>query len=483
MPLNVIDENLAPAKVDALGAALEAHRAAYLQQPYPSARTRIAQLKRLEKAIIKRRVPMQQASSADFGHRAPTEVDLTDGVGSLIEIRHAYKSVRKWMRRRRHLPHWILWPATSYTFYQPLGVIGIMAPWNYPILLAIAPLANVIAAGNRAMIKPSELAPRSSEVLSEILAEAFPDGEVTVHDGGPDVGKAFSQLCFDHLVFTGSPAIGRLVYQEAAKNLVPVTLELGGRSPMVIDRSANLKTAIRWGIFGKLINSGQTCVATDHIYVHESQLEACLSEIAAFHAHMRPTLANNEHQTSIITDRHYQRLQAMVQEAEDAGVRTVTFNPANEDLANVGRRFPLTAVVNPPPSLTVSREEIFGTVLPVFTYTSHDEVIQRVQAGERPLSLYLFGKDERLRQRYMRDTHSGVFSCDGTFGFWAVPDLHLGGVGNSGIGRYQGEAGFQAFSHARSYYRQSPLAPIAQVAHNPPGKLSSMFLDFFIGRR
>src|SRR6478736_7232535 len=381
-------ERAAPAEPHAkLRVILETQRAAFLRAGAPSLEERRADLARLGGAIRHESGRIADVISADFGHRSRHETELAEIFPVLSAIRHARSHLRRWMRPKRVPVGLELRPARAAILHQPVGVVGIISPWNYPFHLAIMPLIAALAAGNRVMVKPSELAPRTAEFLAELLAGLFPFEKVATVIGGADAGAAFSRLPFDHLFYTGSTAVGRLVMQAAAANLTPVTLELGGKSPCILGEDAALASAAESIVHGKLLNAGQTCIAPDYVLLPREKLDDFVSLATETTRKFYPTLAQNPDYTSIINDRNYRRIAQYVEEARAKGVRVIELNPANDALPSEVRKLPPTLLIEPGDDLSVMREEIFGPVLPVKTYGSLDEAIDYVNAHPRPLAL------------------------------------------------------------------------------------------------
>jgi coniferyl-aldehyde dehydrogenase len=349
--------------------------------------------------------------------------------------------------------------------------------------LAIAPLIGAIAAGNRVMLKPSELTPETAQAVADLCAEAFPADQVAVVTGGADVGEAFSRLPFDHLVFTGSTRVGRAVMRAAAENLVPVTLELGGKSPAIVgSKGASLKSAAETIMAGKCFNAGQTCVAPDYALVPRAQVKAFADACAAAVAKMYPTLAANPDYTSIVNDRHYGRIAGYVDEAKSKGASVVEINPAKETLDAAKRKIAPTLVVDPPAGLAVMEDEIFGPVLPIVPYDSIDQAIDYVNDRPRPLSLYYLGHAEDEIDRVLDRTIAGGVCVNETILHVGMDDLPFGGVGPSGMGHYHGREGFETFSKKKPIFRQSRLAATPLFLRPPFGKALDALLKFLIGR-
>jgi coniferyl-aldehyde dehydrogenase len=338
-----------------------------------------------------------------------------------------------------------------------LGVVGIVSPWNYPYQLALAPAVPALAAGNRVMIKPSELTPRFAELLARIVAESFAEDEMAVVTGDALTGKAFTELPFDHLFFTGSTAVGKLVAQAAAKNLTPVTLELGGKSPAILDPSSDLAVAVPRLAFGKLLNAGQTCIAPDYAFVPNERIDAFVEQMHRAVAQMYPRLAANPDYTSIVNERHFARLQGLLEDARAKGARIVPINPAGENFDQAGRKQPPVLVLGATPEMKLMQEEIFGPILPVLGYDRIEEAIAYINRHDRPLALYWFGSDGANRDKVLNQTLSGGVTLNDCIWHIAQEDQPFGGVGASGTGSYHGEWGFRTFSKEKPVFVQPRL--------------------------
>lgn len=438
---------------------LEAQRADYLAEGAVSAETRIDRLERGIDVLFRYRDKVADALNSDFSCR-PREVSmLTDVASAITPMKHAKKHVRKWMKgeRRPTLFPLNLLGGRSRVEYQPLGVVGVIAPWNFPVNLAFGPLAGILAAGNRAMIKPSEFTPATSELMAEMVAEAWDEKEVAVFTGGPEVGVAFSGLPFDHLLFTGATSIARHIMAAAARNLVPVTLELGGKSPVILSRSADLEKSLTRIMLGKTLNAGQICLAPDYLMVPEEKLHDVIEAAQKAVAAMYPTMLENPQYTSVINERHYERLTGYLAEAEERGTRLIAINPAAEDFNQQQgtRKIPPTLVPEPAEDLKLMQEEIFGPLLPIRTYRDFEETITYVNANPRPLGAYYFGEDKTEEEAVLTRTTSGGVCINDVLMHVMQEELPFGGVGPSGMGAYHGHQGFKTFSHAKSVYRQS----------------------------
>jgi coniferyl-aldehyde dehydrogenase len=457
---------------------LALQRAAFAAAGAPDAAARRANLTKLERLVLDNQAEFTQAIAADFGNRSATETQLGEFIPTLNAIRYARKHVAGWMRpERRHVPI-TFQPASAWVQYQPLGVVGIIAPWNYPLYLSLGPLVDVLAAGNRALIKPSEFTPRFSALLARLIARSFAADEVAVITGGPDVAAAFSALPFDHLLFTGSTAIGRRVAQAAAANLTPVTLELGGKSPTILCPDYKLAQAARTIAFGKFFNAGQTCIAPDYVLAPAATVRdlalAIMNEARAFY----PRIADNLDYTSIISDRHYARLVAALDAARAGGAEIMTHADAD---AETFRKLGPTVVLSPPADGVLMREEIFGPILPIIPYETIDDAIAFVNAGDRPLALYCLTHDQGLRDRVLSRTISGGVTLNGVMMHVTQDALPFGGVGPSGLGAYHGHEGFRRFSHARSVFKVGFMNGF-EMARPPYGRFARLLARQLIGR-
>ncbi|MHA6317374.1 coniferyl aldehyde dehydrogenase [Altererythrobacter sp. CAU 1778] len=413
---------------------------------------------------------LNRAMSADFGNRSLYQSQLTDIAGTIGAGKYALKNIDGWSRTQRRkvqFPLGLL-GARAEVRYEPKGIVGILSPWNFPVNLAFGPLMQVFAAGNRAIIKPSEFTERTSQLMAELTAKYFAEEELAVITGGPDVAAKFTELKFDHIIFTGSTATGRKVMEAAAKNLVPVTLELGGKSPVILGKDANLQQAGERIALGKMLNAGQICLAPDYLMVPEEAADGAIAAVELGVHTMYPTLLENDDYASLVSDRHFERLQSMVADAREKGAEVIEVNPAGEDFSNANiRKMPLTILKNVNDDMQAMQEEIFGPVLPVKTYRSLDEAVDYVNANDRPLGLYYFGQDEADRERVLSRTISGGVTVNDVVFHVSMEDIPFGGVGPSGMGSYHGVEGFREFSHARSVYHQ-PKVDVAKLAKMKP---------------
>lgn len=451
-----------------LNERLSAQRAAFNAAPYPSYAQRADQIKRLGAAIKAHEDDFIKAISEDFGNRAAVETVIAETMIIANGVKHTLKHLRKWMGVRRAPTALMFMPGRNKIVPQPKGVIGIISPWNYPLQLAIMPLLGVLAAGNRAMIKPSEYTPRLSALMKSVLSEIFSDDEVFVATGGVDVASAFSALQFDHLIFTGSTPVGRIVAQEAAKNLVPVTLELGGKSPTLIDESANLDLAIPRIVNAKLLNAGQTCVAPDYLILPKARTAEISDRLIETAERFYPKFAGNDDYTSIVADKHYSRLQDLLEDAENKGATIRVAGDDDKQQLAKERRVPLTVVTNVTDDMKIMQEEIFGPLLPIMNAESQEESLEYIQSRDRPLALYWFGQDKAKRDHILRTTHSGGVSINDAAWHVVQEDLPFGGIGPSGMGAYHGRHGFEAASHMKGVFEQSRFSG-GKMLHPPYG--------------
>jgi len=470
--MNVSTKIGAADEVGRMAQVLRRQKAANIAEGAPSAEVRIDRLDRAIGLLIKYEGAVVKALTQDFGARAEAVSGITDLGASMGPLKHAKAHLKTWMKpeKRKTTPALLgLLGAKAEIRFQPKGVIGIISPWNFPVNLTFAPLAGVLAAGNRAMIKPSEYTPATSQLMAEMFADAFSEDEIAVFPGGPEIGQAFAELPFDHLVFTGATSIARHVMRAAAANLVPLTLELGGKSPVILGKSADYATSAARIMAGKTMNAGQICLAPDYVMAPADQLATFVKEATSAVTAMFPTIKDNPDYTAVIAERHYERIKGYVDDARAKGAEVVEINPAGEDFSQQEhRKIPPTLIINPTEEMKVMQEEIFGPVLPVMTYRNVDEAIAYVNAHERPLGLYYFGADAAEEQKVLSQTTSGGVTVNDVIFHVAMEDLPFGGVGPSGMGSYHGVDGFREFSHRKSVYRQikNDLGPMKAL--RPP---------------
>ncbi|MEM5338624.1 coniferyl aldehyde dehydrogenase [Paraburkholderia azotifigens] len=440
-------------EIAALSALLREQRAAFLRAPYPSWEQRAAHLKALRDVLLDNRDALADAMHADFGNRAKEEILLAEFLLIKEEIDGALRHGKRWMKAQRRAANKWLLPARARVVPQPLGVAGIIVPWNYPVLLAAGPLISALTAGNRAIIKMSELTPRTSMLFEQLISQTFSRDHVAVVNGDAAHAAAFSAQPFDHLLFTGSTKVGRDVMRAAAEHLTPVTLELGGKSPAIVGPQARFDYAVDSIVAGKTLNAGQTCVAPDYVLVPRGKEQAFIERARTRMARLYPNFARNTDYTSIISPRHFARLQRLADEAREQGAQLHALTDAAPDAA--ARRFPLIAVTDAPDSVTLMQEEIFGPLLPVIPYDSLDDAIAWVNARPRPLSLYLYDEDKATIARVTHETIAGGMAVNETLMHLACESLPFGGVGASGMGAYHGYEGFVTFSKMKPVLTQA----------------------------
>lgn len=452
-------------------AVLRKQRAAHHQSRPEPMEMRKDRIKRAMDLLTTHGDDLCKVMSADFGSRSPYQSMITDIAGTVSFGKYCLKRMDHWAKsQKRHVQFPLgLLGAKAELRYEPKGVVGILSPWNFPVNLSFGPLMQIFAAGNRAMIKPSEFTEKTSLLMKELVEEYFTPDECAVFTGGPEVAHAFSTLHLDHLVFTGSTATGRKVMEAAAQNLVPVTLELGGKSPVFMGESADFAKAGERIALGKMMNAGQICLAPDYLYVPESKQDEAIHGVWEGAARMYPTLLENDDYASVVTDRHFDRLQSLVADAREKGAEVIEVNPGNEDFSNTNsRKMPLTILKGVTGDMKAMQEEIFGPVLPVKTYAQIDEAIDYVNENDRPLGLYYFGESAAERDKVLTRTISGGVTVNDVIFHISMEDLPFGGVGPSGMGSYHGVEGFREFSHARSVYTQPKIDVAKLGGFKPP---------------
>jgi coniferyl-aldehyde dehydrogenase len=465
------------AEIERQQAIFARQRAAFAARPYSSADERRVRLRALRAALRAHQDRLADAMSEDFGGRSKFESKMADVLGPVLEINHALGQLGRWMRSRRRRTELLFATNSAYVMYQPKGIVGIIAPWNFPVYLALGPLIAALAAGNRAMIKMSEYTPRTTAAVRALLAECFAEDEVAVFGGGVDAAQAFSALAFDHLVFTGSPAIAPHVMRAAAANLTPVTLELGGKSPAIVAPGAELAAAARAIAHGKTFNCGQICVSPDYALVPKAQVDAFAAAVAGAFRSFVPQVRGNADYTSVVNDRQHSRLLDLLADARSRGATVAVAGTIGPD-----RRLPLHVVTGVRDEMRIAREEIFGPILPVIGYDTLAEAVGYVAARPRPLALYPFGFDAAALASLLGATHSGGVTVN-DWG-WHVfnHDLPFGGSGTSGMGSYHGEEGFRELSHAKAVFRRHRFFPVG-LFYPPYGNIVQRFaLWFYLGR-
>lgn len=468
------------AKLDAM---LRCQRAAFEAEGIAPAAIREDRIRRLIDLLLLGSDDLIEALREDFGHRSPIQSLLSDVRGILPSLQHDLAKLRRWMKPLRVSSGPLgLLGARSRIEWTPRGVVGIISPWNFPVGLAIQPLSQAFAAGNRAMVKVSEFTPRTGELLQTLVARWFDPAEAVIVTGDAEVGAAFSRLPFDLMFFTGATGIGRHIQRACAENLVPCVLELGGKSPVVIGADADLDQAAARIALGKTLNAGQICLSPDYVFVPSGREQAFANAMMRAFGRMYPTLLDNDDYTSVINGRHHARLRAHLADAQAKGGRPIEFNPAGENFAaQPHHKLPPTLILGATPQMTVMEEEIFGPLLPVLGYDTTDEVIAFVNARPRPLATYYFGAEDETCRRYLDRTRSGGACINDVLVHVANERLPFGGIGDSGMGYYHGRAGFETFSHPRAIARSGRFSPTRLMAP-PYGPRMRKLLDWDMQR-
>ena len=453
---------------DTMQAQLQRLRQAQRAGGFPGAATRKERMQRCINLLVENQDDLVNALDEDYGGRSPYLSKMSEILQPIVHFKHAIKHVDKWMKpekRSAMFPMGLL-GGKARLEYQPLGVIGIMSPWNFPMAMIFHPLANALAAGNRAMIKPSEFNPKTALLLEKLFKQYFTEEEIVVVNGGPEAGGAFAALDLDHIIFTGATSIGKMVMQAASQNLTPVTLELGGKSPTIISKSADTIKAADMIISGKVMNAGQVCLSPDYVFVPEEELETFVSSARSTFQGMFPTVSGNSEYVAMINARHFERISGYIDQAKQSGARV---EPLSTDAYSAEeRRIPLHLVVNPGEDLKLMQDEIFGPVMIVKTYKELSDCIDYIADRPHPLGLYYFGDDRAEQQYVLENTQSGGVTINDVIMHVSNIDLPFGGVGNSGMGNYQGREGFKTFSHARSVYRQGWVNLPKLAGTSPP---------------
>jgi coniferyl-aldehyde dehydrogenase len=463
-----------------LRAHLERLRGAFLRQGPPGYAQRRARLLRLRTALLERQEALAAAVSEDFGHRPRQEFLLAEVYPVASGLRHTLRHLKGWMRERRVPVGLELWPGRASLRRQPLGVVGIISPWNYPVQLALLPLVAAIAAGNRVLLKPSEIAPRAAQALAELLGAVFPEDEVAVVQGGPAVGQAFSLLPFDHLLYTGSTAVGRHIMRNAADHLTPVTLELGGKSPALIAPDARLAAAVESILYGKLLNAGQTCIAPDYVLVPAPLLPEFVARARQAAARLYPRFVGNPDYTAIVNERHWKRLLGLLEDARARGAEIVPLSAGAEAPDAARRTLPPLLVLKTTADMAIMEEEIFGPLLPVVPYAAVEEAIAYINARPRPLSFYAFTESAALREQLLTRVVAGGVTLNDTLLHFSVENLPFGGVGASGMGAYHGVFGFETFSKQQPVFRQTRFN-LTGMVRPPYGRKFEALVRWMIG--
>lgn len=436
-----------------------AQRAAFGRDRYQSADARVRNIEALRGALVRHKDTLAREVSSDFGHRSQDETLFAEVMTSLEGLKYTKNNIAEWMKPDvRHVGP-MQQPARARVVHQPLGVVGIIVPWNYPIFLAIGPLTAALSAGNRAMIKMSSFTPALAEAFKKMIRSVFSEDEVAVITGGGPVSDAFSRMPFDHIIFTGSTTVGRTVMEAAAANLTPVTLELGGKSPVILHESYPIEDAVPRIAFGKCWNAGQTCVAPDHLLCPRDKVDEFVTKFTAQVSAMYPTMLDNPDYTSVINSKQYNRIQGYMKDAREKGARIIEINPAREDFSK-SRKMPVTLVLDVRDDMELMKNEIFGPILPIIPHDGLDDALTYVNEHARPLALYYFDYDRARGHRVETETCSGGMCINDTISHVGVDDLPFGGVGPSGMGRYHGKEGFLTLSNPRGILEKPKFYPL-----------------------
>ena len=464
MPAEIAYQQESEQALNELEQLFNSQRKAFAANPMPLAGQRLQWLKTLRTLLSDERQALVDAINSDFSHRSADETLLAELMPSLLGIQYASKHLKKWMKPSRRHVGMAFQPASAKVIYQPLGVVGVIVPWNYPLFLAIGPLVGALSAGNRVMLKLSESTPTTGQLLKRLFAQVFPEDLVTVVLGEAEVGMAFSKLPFDHLLFTGATSIGKHVMRAAAENLTPVTLELGGKSPAIVSNDVPLEDAAERIAFGKTLNAGQTCVAPDYVLVPEDRVDGFVDAYRKAVQKFYPTLIDNPDYTAIINDRQLARLNRYLDDASSKGARVIPLFEQGQ-----GRRMPFSLLLNVSDDMTVMQDEIFGPLLPIVPYSRIDQAFAYINQRPRPLALYYFGYNKAEQQRVLEQTHSGGVCLNDTLMHVAQDDMPFGGVGPSGMGHYHGHEGFLTFSKAKGVFIKQRFNA-ARLIYPPYGK-------------
>lgn len=459
------------AAIQQLENALALQKKAFLKQQYPSIEERKANIGKIPAMVLSNRDAIREALNRDFGSHPKATADMVEILGVAGRAAYVISKIDEWTKYdSREVDTQLYGAAKGEVRYQPKGVVGNIVPWNFPIDLSLGPLCEMLAAGNRVIIKPSEFTPHTGALLAKMIKENYPEDLVTVVNGGLDLSKRFTQLKFNHILYTGNPAVGKLVMAEAAKNLTPVTLELGGKCPVIMTAGSVNSENVE-GILGtKMLKNGQMCISPDYVLVPETDVEAFTSSAEKFFNEKLSDFGQSLDNTGIISDRHLQRINTLISEAEKAGVKSIKLG-GDAAKENTKRQLPLTLLVNPGRNLGVMQEEIFGPVLPIIPYTKLEDAIDEINDGERPLGLYVFSDDMDAANKIIDNTNSGGAAINCVAFQGALPSLPFGGSGNSGMGRHHGVEGFREFSNPRGVFTRAAKNEDMIKAFMPPYSL------------
>jgi coniferyl-aldehyde dehydrogenase len=463
--------------VQHLGVTLDRQRAAFQAEAVVSLATRMDRLDRCLHLLIDNQQALIDAANSDFGNHRSRHITLqTDLYTSVAALKFVKKHLKRWMKpeKRHPNPPLGLFGARAYVHYQPKGVVGLMTPWNVPIGMVFSPLADILGAGNRCMIKPSEYTPACSELIANLCQRYFDDTEIAVVNGGPKIGAAFSALPFDHLLFTGATEVGRHILHAAADNLTPTTLELGGKSPVIIGHDADMGDCMVKVLAAKTLNAGQLCVAADYCFVPESRLEELIAEAGSVFNKLFPSVLDNPDYGAMINARHHQRILSYIDDARDRGARVIDLCAQPENFRDhASNKIPLHLIINPDNDMRTMQNEIFGPVLNIKTYRDFGEPIAFINKQPRALALYYFGQDPEETETVLNQTISGGVTLNDVGMHVGCEDIPFGGVGASGMGSYHGIDGFRTFSHAKAVFKQGRVN-IAKLAGTLPPYTSAV---------
>ena len=466
------------AKISHLSELFQRQRSSYLAAPNPDHCMRRERLNQLKAAILRFKTPLVEALSQDYGHRSVDDSLISDIMPVINNINYSLKNLKRWLKPSARHAGILLAPAKVTVHYQPLGVIGIIVPWNFPVMLSIGPLVTAIAAGNHAMLKLSEFTPATNQVIKQLLAEVFDESHVAVIEGEADVAAEFSALPFDHLLFTGSTTVGRHVMRAAANNLTPVTLELGGKSPVIIAPDIPLEIAVERMIYGKCLNAGQICVAPDYVLCPKAKVDDFIAAYRAKFKTMYGAITHNKDYGSIINTRQFDRILTVLNDAKAKRARVIS--ATDEAIDSQNRKLATQLITNTNEGMLLMQEEIFGPLLPIIGYDTLDEAIQYINHRARPLALYIMSFDEPSQQKILLQTHSGGVCINETVFHVAADDAPFGGIGPSGMGHYHGKEGFLTFSHAKTVLSRGRFNT-GKFVHPPYGTfIQRMLMKLFL---
>ncbi|MBU0995575.1 MAG: coniferyl aldehyde dehydrogenase [Proteobacteria bacterium] len=459
-----------PETFSELDRIFQMQKEAFLKNPFPDGNERVGHLKRLKKALVQYQDKIAAALDKDFGARCKDETYLAELVSSVEGINYTIKHVKKWVKPSWRMPGMLYMPASAKVYYQPLGVVGIIAPWNYPVYLSIGgPLVCALSAGNRAVIRMSRCSPETADVLKQLIRENFDEDHVALYSGDDISGKEFTKKPWDHMIFTGSTSAGKDVMRAAADNLTPVTLELGGKSPAIISKDVPMKDAAERIAWGKMINAGQTCVAPDYVLCPDNRIDEFTEAFRQSIHQMYPTLMNNKDYTSVENDQQYKHLQGLLKDANEKGAEIIVINPANEDFSG-SRKLPVHLILHATQDMEVLQKEIFGPILPVIPYKSLEDAVKYVNDHPRPLALYFFDYNRENAEYIIKHTHSGGVLINDTMVHVPQDAMPFGGIGQSGMGQYHGHAGFLSLSKEKGVLFK-PKFNSGKMIYPPYGKL------------